>query len=352
VRTPLVRIVLLALAVVAAGATGAPRAAVAAPETLLLAIWSNYLPESVIADFEKEANCTVEIPWNYGSNDELLAKLQTKSTGFDLAVPSDVILEPLVAQGLLEALEKDKLPNLVHLDPAFAKRQADRDGAWSVPYTWGTVGIAWRTDRVKRPVDSWSVFSDASIADGNAYLLEEARDVVGAALLLRGHDLNSTAPGDLAHARETLLAWRKGLKGYTGEVKDHLLSGEAWLIQAYNGDVAQAMQEKPGKYGFVVPKEGGILWIDNLVIPKGAPNKALAHKFIDYVLRPAVAAKISNGIRYAVANKDAIPLVEESIRKDPVIYAPDDVRSRLHQHRDLGADLKKVTDLWAEVRGS
>lgn len=350
--TPLRRLAPACLALLAVVLAGSPRAAVAAPQTLVLAIWSNYLPEEVIADFEKEAGCKVEIPWNYGSNDELLAKLQTKQTGFDLAVPSDVILTPLVTEGLLERIDKASLGNLGHLDPAFAKRQADPEGTWSVPYTWGTVGIAWRTDRVKKPVDSWAVFADPGLAGGNAYLLEEARDVVGAALLLRGFDVNSTAPAHLAAAKETMLAWRKGLKGYTGEVKDHLLSGEAWLIQAYNGDVAQAMQEKPGQFAFVVPKEGGILWIDNLVIPKGAPHAALAHRFIDYVLRPQVAARISNGIRYAVANKDAVPLVEESIRKDPVIYAPDEVRARLRQHKDLGADLKKVTDLWAEVRAN
>ena len=110
------------------------------------------------------------------------------------------------------------------------------------------------------------------------------------------------------------------------------------------------MQESTGKYAFAVPREGGILWYDNLVIPKGAPNRDLARQFIAFVLRPGVAARISNGIRYAVANKAALEKVDKAVREDPVIYAPADVRKRLQSELDLGADMKKVTDLWGEVR--
>jgi spermidine/putrescine transport system substrate-binding protein len=328
-----------------------PRAASAAPDkVLMLGNWSNYMPGEVLASFEKEQGCRVETPWNYGSNDELLAKLQTKSTGFDVVVPSDLVLTTLIEQGLLERVEAaTKVPNLSHVDPAFLGRAADPKNEWSVPYTWGTVGIAWRTDKVKGPVDSWGVFGTDRAA-GNAFLLEEARDGIAAALLLRGKSVNTTSKEDLAEAKETLLSWRGNLKGYTGEVKDHLLSGEAWLIQAYNGDVAQAMQERKGVLAFAVPKEGGILWVDNLVIPKGAPHKDLALAFLDFVLRPAVAARISNGIRYAVPNKDALELVDKAVRDDPVVYAPEEVRERLKQEKDLGKDLPLYTDLWSEVR--
>ena len=326
----------------------APRAQ-AAPKKLTVAIWSNYMPDAVLADFEKEHGCKVEIPWNYGSNDELLSRLQSKQTGFDLAFPSDLVLPVLISQGLLERIDPAKVPGLAHLDPAFRTRKADPKDEWSVPYTWGTVGIAWRTDKVKGPIDSWAVFGDAKATGENAYLLEEARDVIAAALLLRGRSVNSVEPAHLGEAKETLLGWRKAVKGYTGEVKDHLLSGEAWVIQAYNGDVAQAMAERKD-LAFAVPTEGGILWVDTLVIPKGAPEKDLAHAFIEFVLRPDVAARISEGIRYAVPNKDAYTKVAKEIRENAVIYAPEDVRKRLQQETDLGDDLKKVTDLWSEVR--
>lgn len=328
----------------------APAPAAAAGPTLRLAIWTNYMPDEVLAEFEKAAGCSVEVPWNYSSNDELLARLSGKNTGFDLAVPSDVILPALVADGLLEPIDRGTLQHAVHADPAFAKRQADPEGKYTVPYTWGTVGIAWRKDRVKAAPDSWAVFGDRAAAGGHAFLLEEARDVVAAALLANGRDVNAVDADALAGAKSTLLAWRKAIKGFTGETKDALLTGEAWLLMAYNGDVAQAMKEEPGKFGFAVPKEGGILWIDNFVIPKGAPQKALAHRFIDFCLDPKVAARISTGIRYALANKDVGPHLPAEVRDDPVIYAPEDVRKRLHQFRDLGADLTKVTDLFTAVR--
>src|SRR5438045_7793 len=248
---------LASLAALVALALAGSRAA-AAPPKLLIGIWTNYLPADVVADFEKEKGCTVEIPWNYGSNDELLAKLQSKATGFDVVVPSDLVLTILVQQGLLERIDPAKVPNVVHLDPQFVGRAADPKNEWSVPYTWGTVGIAWRSDKVKGDVDSWGVFATDK-GGGNAYLLEESRDVIAAALLYRGRSVNTTSKDELAQAKTDLQAWRPKVKGFTGEVKDHLLSGEAWLIEAYNGDVAQAMQERPGVLKFAVPKEGGIL---------------------------------------------------------------------------------------------
>lgn len=340
----------LLAALVAVGGLAAPTPARAGGETLRLAIWTNYMPDDVLADFEQAAGCTVEVPWNYSSNDELLARLQGKDTGFDLAVPSDVILPALIAGGMLEPIDKASLRNAAHADPAFAKRQADPEGRWTVPYTWGTVGIAWRTDKLAKAPDSWNVFADAKAAGGNAFLLEEARDVVAAALLANGKDVNAVDAPSLALAKTTLLGWRKAIKGFTGETKDHLLTGEAWLLMAYNGDVAQAMKEQPGKFGFAVPKEGGILWIDNFVIPKGAPQKALAHRFIDFVLDPKVAARISASIRYALANQDVGAHLPADLKADAVIYAPDDVKARLHQYKDLGADLPKVTDVLTEVR--
>ena len=343
----LVLAVLAVLAVLVASACGGEKPA--AGKRLLLGIWSNYMPAEVLADFEKEHGCRVEVPWNYGSNDELLAKLQTKATGLDLVVPSDVVLGVLVSQGLLEPIDLAKVPNLKHVDPLFAGRTADPKNAWSVPYTWGTVGIAWRSDKIEGDVDSWDVFA-TDRAKGNAYLLEESRDGIAAALLSKGHDVNTIDAGELAEAKATLISWRPHLKGFTGEVKDSLLSGEAWLLEAYNGDVAQAMQERKGLYRFAVPKEGGILWVDNLVIPKGAPSKDLAMAFMNFVLRPDVGARISNGIRYAVPNKDALEKVDKAIRDDPVIYAPDDVRKRLRQERDLGKDLPLYTELWSAVR--
>jgi spermidine/putrescine-binding protein len=313
-----------------------------------LAIWSDYMPADVLDDFEREAGVRVEIPARYGSNEELLAKLEGGRSGFDLAVPSDTMLPTLVSRGLIERLDPAALPNRRHLDPAFDRRPTDPDGVWSVPYTWGTIGIAWRSDRVAGEVDSWEVFASDRAA-GNALLLEEARDVVGAALLAAGRDPNATGDADLAAAAAVLARWKPHVKGFSSQAKDALLSGEAWLCQAYNGDVAQAMRERKD-LRFTVPKEGGMLWTDLFVVPKGAPHRRDAHLFLDYVMRPAVAAKVSAGIRYALCNRDAAPLLPEDFRSDPVVHAPDDVRARCRPQRDLGAALPKVVDVLSRLR--
>src|SRR5262245_50108951 len=298
---------------------------------LRIATWTNYMHPDVLREFEQANHCHVDASTtSYDSNDSLLALLRKGESGLDLAIPSDSYVPALVASASIEPIDRSLLKNLSHSDPQFAARAGDAEGKWSVPYTWGTVGIAWRTDRVKAAPDSWGVFGDASVGSGNRYMLGEARDVVAAALLFRGHDVNATDAKALADAKETLLGWKKTIKDFTGETKDRLLTGDAWLIEAYNGDVAQAMSEpaQKGKIAFAVPKEGGILWIDDFVIPKGAPHKELAHKFIDFILDPKVAARVSTHIRYALVNKDVGPHLAPEIRDDPVIYAPEDVRRR------------------------
>jgi spermidine/putrescine transport system substrate-binding protein len=316
--------------------------------TLRIAIWSNYLPDAVVADFEREAGCRVET-WNYGDNATLVARLEATDPGLDLACPSDFVLPALVAQGRLRRVEPERLPNRKNVDPAFLARATDPRDEWSVPYTWGTVGLAWRADKLGESVDSWDAFLDPRV-EGQAYLLEEGRDAIGAALLKNGHDPNTTDPQALAAAKRTLLSWKPALRGFTGEVKDTLLSGEAWLCQAYNGDVAQAAASR-GELRFAIPKEGGILWTDVWVVPARARDVALAHRFVDHVLRPEVGARISEGIRYAVANRAALPLVDPAVRADPVVYAPDDVRARCRPQRDLGAAEEAFSRIWLEVRG-
>ena len=348
VRRPVRRAARAAALLAVAAGLAATDAGAREPRRLLLATWENYVPADVLADFEKENGCTVRTS-TYGSNDELLAKMQRGTEGYDVAVPSDMVLPAMIAQGLLERLDRARLPNLAHLDPAFLSRESDPKNEWSVPYAWGTAGLAWRTDKLGDTVDSWGAFADPR-ASGNAFLLEESRDAVGAALLFAGHDVNSTDAAHLADAKRILLSWKPHLKGFSGEVKDQLASGEAWLMQAYNGDVAQARLERKD-IAYAVPKEGGIFWVDNLVIPKGA-QQDLAHAYLDFVMRPEIAARISNGILYAVPNKDAMDKVDPAVLNDPVVYAPADVRARCRVEKGLGADSEKLANLWAEVRST
>ena len=203
-------------------ASWAPAPAAVAPEASPAAIWSKLHARG--GSGEKEQGCRVEIPWNYSSNDELLAKLQSKASGFDLVVPSDLVLKLLWSQDLLEKIDHAKIPNLKNLDPFFRRRTADVKEEWSVPYTWGTVGIAWRADKVKGDIDSWAVFG-TDRGGGNAFLLEDARDAIAAALVFHGKSVNSIDPKDLAEAKATLLEWKDHRKGFTGEVGTTLLSG-------------------------------------------------------------------------------------------------------------------------------
>jgi len=316
--------------------------------TLNLFIWSNYIAPETLARFEARLGVKVNVDL-YDSNEALLAKLQAGNAGYDVVCPSDYSVQVLLAQGLLRPLDRSRLPHLGNVDPGFLDRSYDPGNAHSVPYFWGTTGIAYDRTKVKARVDSWAALWNP-LYRGRVLMLDDAREAFGAALKLRGHSLNTTDERLLLAARDDLLRQKPIVRAYNStNFEDVLLSGDVWLAQGWNGQFAKAMDQNPNIV-YVVPKEGSTLFIDNLAVPRDAADPELAHAFIDFTMEADVAAEICATMRYSSPNRAAWPLLPPAVRRNPAVFPPPDVVERLELIRDLGEATVLYDRLWTEVK--
>ena len=346
------RFFLLLLAAVAMASCGGKEkagSAAAAARRVNVYIWTNYLPPEVVAEFERRTGIDANVD-TYDSNEAVLAKLQSGVADYDVVVPSDYMVKVLTPQGLLQAIDHARLPGFKNLDPRFLNQAFDPGNAHSIPYLWGTTGIGYDKQKVKEPIDSWRALFDERYA-GRILMLDDPREAFGAALKLMGRSINARDPATLLRAAAMLKAQKRLVRTYnSSDFANLLAAGDVDVAQAWNGEMAEAVAKAPQRLAYVVPKEGGTLWIDNLAIPKGARNVDAAYAFIDYVLEPGTAAKIVNGVHYAAANRAAWPLIDDKIRRDPAIYPPREVLDRCELIEDMGKTMPLIDELWTEVK--
>jgi spermidine/putrescine transport system substrate-binding protein len=304
--------------------------------------WSDYIAAETVPNFEKEFGVKVTYG-TYESNEELVTKLQSDVSGFDLVVPSGYIIPVLAAQDLIAPLSRQYLTNWGNLSPIFLGLPFDPQNRYTVPWQWGTTGIAYRTDKVSPAPDSWAVFHNSALGK-KMTMMDEAREVIGAFLRFRGHSLNSVNPAELTQAKADALQAKQNLRAYkSAPAKADLVAGDVWVAQLWNGDTTQARALQPN-LGYVVPREGCTIWTDSLVIPRSAPHKRAAHEFMNYILRPEVASAIANFTGYGSPNARATTDV-------PVPYPSAEELSRLEYQQDLGANGELWRRVWEEIRG-
>ncbi len=311
--------------------------------------WSTYISPRVVRGFEREYHCKINFDL-YDSNEALLAKLQAGNVGYDLVTPSDYMVEILIQQGLLARLDKSKLPNAwANVDPRFLGHSFDPQNDYAVPYAWGTTGLAYRSDLVKDPVDSWEVLFDPRYA-GHILLLDDMREVFGMALKKLGYSLNSTNPEEIRRARDLLLRQKPLVKGYnSSNFEQDLVAADAWIAQAYNGNMTFAMRDEP-RIHYVIPKEGCTISVDCACIPRNAPHKELAMDFINYFHRPEVAGMFINDCGFNAPNRFAGHHVEPWIRAEPAIFPPPESLVRCEFMRDLGPVVSLYDRYWTEIK--
>lgn len=299
--------------------------------------WSDYIAPDVIPGFERATGVRVTYD-TFESGEEMVARVQAGATGYDLIICTSYLLPVLRASGLLAPLSRRYLGNLGNIGPLFRKLAFDPDDAYTVPWAWGVCGIAWRRDLVAATPDSWGVFLDPAHR-GRMTMLDDPRDVIGAFLRYRGRSANSTDPGEVERAGRDAIAAKANLKAYvSAPVKAQLIAGDVAIAQLWDGDAAQARKEQPA-IGWVLPREGAAMYIDAMIVPRTAPHPRAAHEFINYVLRPEVAASIATAIGYGTPNLAAMPLLAS-----PVPYPSDRELARIELQEDLG----RASGLWDE----
>jgi len=323
-----------------------------APRELHFVIWANYIDPEVYRLFEREFGVKV-IEENIDSNETLRTKLQAGVTGYDIIVPSDYTVEILIRQGLLAELDLSKIPNFGNISPRFRNLYYDPQNRYSIPYLWGTTGIGYDERYLESPPTSWAeLFEPARLEryKNRVSMLDDPRETIGAALTYLGYSVNSTDPRALEAAKELLLAQKPYLARYDSETyDDFLLTGDLVIAHGWSGEFARARTENP-HIRYVIPQEGGVVWTDNLAIPKGAKNRDLAHLFIDFLLRPEISARIVNFLRYPSANEAARRSISPEILTDPAIYPPEEILEKLEWIKDVGEAIALYERVWDEVK--
>jgi putrescine transport system substrate-binding protein len=329
--------------------------------------WSDYIQPSVITDFEKEYGIRVNYDV-FDSNEILETKLLTGHTNYDVVVPSGAFLERQIKADIYQKFDKAQLPNLSNVDPDVARAEAlyDPGNQYSVDYMWITSGVGYNTAEIRArmpeaPVDSWRMlFEPAVVAhfqDCGVSILDAPSEVVATVLLFLGRNPTSNSPEDLKVAEARL----KSIRPYVRYVDssryiDNLAGGDICLAMGWSGDIKQAHDRareagKGVELAYSIPQEGAIANYDVLAIPADAPHVRNAHLFINFLLRPDIAARNSNLIKYANAVSPSIQPLEPSVASDPGVYPPAEVRARLTPERPRPPEYQRLlTRMWTRFK--
>ncbi|HPY96793.1 MAG TPA: spermidine/putrescine ABC transporter substrate-binding protein [Candidatus Cloacimonadota bacterium] len=326
-------------------------------EKLYVFNWTDYIDQDIIREFEKANNCTIVYD-TYNSNENMLTKMKTSNAAYDIIVPSGDHVTILENEGLIEELDKSKLTNYNNLSKSILHKaeQFDPENKYSIPYFWGTCGLIYNknymSDEEMQNV-SWNLLGDPRFAGKrNITMLDDAREVVGVALITNGYDPNDFSDEAMEKANKTLMEWDKNVSQYDSDsFKNEVQDGTIWFGQAYNGDALQVMDENE-HVGFALPKEGSTLWIDFLVIPKNSENKELAYKFIDFLLTKEIAMKNALYVQYATPNDAAFELLPEEIRSNKSIYPEESYLDKCYLILNAGKDVLKVDKIWQKIRNN
>lgn len=328
----------------------------ASDQVLNLYIWSNYIDPQVLAQFKQETGITV-MEENFSSNEEVEGKLKAGAAGYDVITPSDYMIQRLAQAQLIRRLDTTKIPNMRNLATIFQRPSYDPEGSYCVPYMWGTTGIAYNRKALGFDITSWKeLFDPALMAKANKRisLLDDAREVIGAALKVQSDSINSTDAAKLASAKERILKIFPHIGRLdSNSYKDLLATGDIWIAQGYSGDIMRLKNTTDNKdIEFVIPAEGGTIWADNLVIPTNAPHAEAAYKFINFIMRPEINAKIANAIHYATTNESARAFVEPSLLNNLNIYPSEPMRRRLEWITDVGEAAETFDNIWTEIKST
>lgn len=323
-------------------------------DVLYVYSWGDYLSEDVIKQFEEETGIKVVLD-EYDTNESMYPRIAEGAEAYDVLCPSDYMINKLIHNDLLQPLDFSQLPNAqknIGQDFFDQSGMFDREGKYSVPYCWGTVGIMYNTKMVQEPVDSWKILWDEKYKD-NILMQDSARDAVMIPLKILGYSMNTTNEDELKAARDMLIQQKPLVQAYgVDDIRDKLSSGEAALGVIFSGEAIKLMKSNPDLRFQPAPKEGTNVWIDCWVIPKNARHVENAHKFIDFLCRPDIAAANFEELGYSTPNTAVRELVEENLGEYvDVAFPPEEVYKGQESYSYLSEALDKLyTKLWLQVK--
>ncbi|MBP7309910.1 MAG: spermidine/putrescine ABC transporter substrate-binding protein [Candidatus Cloacimonetes bacterium] len=324
-------------------------------DVLYIFNWSDYIDPELIEEFEAQNKCKVKYS-TYDSNENMLTKIKSSRESFDLVFPSGDHVTIMKNAELLEPIDKSKLTNYKNLDNAllYKAESFDEGNQYSIPYFWGLTGMIYNKKYVPAEVvqsKSWGIIGNEFFKDKNKItMLDDGREVIGAALVHNGFDLNDTSEAALKAAKATLETWDPHITQFDSDsYKNEVPDGTTWLAQAYNGDALQQMATN-SDLDFFLPVEGSSLWMDNIAILKSSKNKELAYKFVDFLLDKNNARRNSEYTQYPTPNKAANDLLDNAVKNNPLIYPDETYLEKCYMIKALDEDVKKIDVLYEAIK--
>ncbi|AYW45443.1 ABC transporter substrate-binding protein [Tetragenococcus koreensis] len=312
--------------------------------------WGDYIDPELIDRFEKESGYKVNYD-TFDSNEAMFTKIQQGGTAYDIAIPSEYMIQKMIEQNLVLPLEKEKLKGLDNIDPQFLDLSFDSQNRYSVPYFWGTLGIAYNDKMVDEgAITSWDDLWSPALKN-NVMLIDGAREIIGLGLNSLGYSLNSKEQSQLQEATMKLRKLTPNVKAIVAdEIKMYMENEESAVAVTFSGEAADMMAENEHIH-YVIPEEGSNLWFDNLVIPKTAQNKEGAYAFINFMLEPENAAQNAEYIGYSTPNEKALALLPKEITEDEQFYPSDERLAHLEVYENLGSQYLGIyNDLFLELK--
>ena len=325
--------------------------ATAMAEKLVISNWDGYMPKDMAEKFKAATGIELEIAV-HATNEEIMGKVTASGgEGFDVLFVSSPFAEALNNLGLVQPIDHSKVPNLANLYPEATQLKHDPGNVFSVPYTWGTTGLCYRTDLVKGTPESWNdLLKPAEELKGKITMLSTDRWLMAAGFLANGMSVNTTEQADLDKVRDQLIETKRQLLAFDDTTfYSKLVSGEASLVQAWDGWCNYGIAEKP-EIKYVIPKEGSDLWVDAIVVTKASKNPEAAHKFIDFVLNAENGKWVVENIMYKSPNKAGMEAIDKAmLTQYPNMAITPAELLKFEQLRDLGAGMKAFSRSVSEI---
>ncbi len=310
--------------------------------------WGDYIAPGVIEQFEEATGIRV-IYEMFETNEDMYTKIKNSNNAYDVLIPSDYMIERMIEEDMLAEIDFANITNYDEIDEEYKNLSFDPENKYSVPYTWGTVGILYNKTMVDEPIDSWGSLWDEKYKQ-NIIMMNSQRDAIGITLKYLGYSLNELDPRALEEAKDELLEQTPlVLTWVVDEVKDKMIGGEAALALVYAGDAVYCKGFNED-LEYVIPKEGSNIFFDSMCIPKNCKNKKAAEMFIDFMCSPEIAAQNAEYIGYSSPSTSARELMGEA-GQDPTAY-PDITKYNLEIFSSLGDKTKIYDELWTEIKTS
>lgn len=333
-----------------------------AANTLYLYNWNNYISDATLARFEARCGCRVVQDY-YSDNEEMLAKLAAGASGYDLIVPTGDAVQALIRSRQLRPIDKTRLPHLRNIRPEFLDMPFDPGNRYSVPYAYTVTLIGYNEEKIRQlglPTDTWALIFEPRYLQkikGRVTVLDSQRELMAAAMLYLGHDINDTDEAKWKQARDLILRAKPYWAAFNASSYIKALTvGNIWVAHGYSNDMFQARADaaqagRPFRIGYSIPKEGAVLAVDSMVLHKSGRNPELAHRFIDFMLEGENSAELTNLIGSGNPNRDAMRFIRPEIAHNPAIFPDAAHLKRLHMMRDLDRRSRRILNrIWTEIK--